>query len=324
MDKLEVVRYTPEHAPEWESFVQRANNGTLFHYRKFLAYHPPERFDEHSLLFLKKGRLLALLPAALRHGDSEKLLVSHPGASFGGLVARPDLSLRDSMRLARALRNYAMASHFGGIQITLPPIIYLQRPSSYIDFALTRTGFQYLKREVSSVIPLPEEDDSILGLFTPESRRAVRRAQKLDVRVRLSTDYATFYGILEKNLRMRHNVRPTHSLAELQHLVAIFPEQIRLFAAFVQERMVAGIVLFDATPGATLAFYISHDEAFQKYRAVNLLFYEVFRRCVQARFRFLDFGLFTVNMEPNWGLARFKESFGAQGVFRDTLILRFH
>jgi len=34
--------------------------------------------------------------------------------------------------------------------------------------------------------------------------------------------------------------------------------------------------------------------------------------------RFLDFGIFTVNMDPNLGLARFKENFGARGIFRDT------
>jgi hypothetical protein len=35
-------------------------------------------------------------------------------------------------------------------------------------------------------------------------------------------------------------------------------------------------------------------------------------------FSFLDFGIFTVNMEPNWGLGRFKENFGSRGIFRDT------
>jgi lipid II:glycine glycyltransferase (peptidoglycan interpeptide bridge formation enzyme) len=56
---------------------------------------------------------------------------------------------------------------------------------------------------------------------------------------------------------------------------------------------------------------------------VNLLFYEVFQWCIAQGFRFLDFGIFTVNMQPNWGLGRFKESFGAQGVFRDTMWLEF-
>ena len=35
--------------------------------------------------------------------------------------------------------------------------------------------------------------------------------------------------------------------------------------------------------------------------------------------KFLDFGIFTVNENPNMGLARFKENFGANGIFRDTI-----
>jgi len=30
--------------------------------------------------------------------------------------------------------------------------------------------------------------------------------------------------------------------------------------------------------------------------------------------------LFTVNMDPNWGLGKFKESFGARGILRDTWV----
>ena len=33
-------------------------------------------------------------------------------------------------------------------------------------------------------------------------------------------------------------------------------------------------------------------------------------------------GIFTVNEKPNMGLARFKENFGASGIFRDTIELK--
>ncbi len=323
MDRLEIEPYTPELRETWDAFVEQSNNGTLFHKRSFLCYHPPDRFIDDSLLFYKKGRLLAVLPAARRHGDDEKILVSHPGASFGSFVTRKDLSLRDAMRLVQALIRYARERHYGGLDITLPPIIYQHRPSQYIDFALFRAGFQYRKREVSSVVPLPPDPAQVMPMLSPESRRNVRRAQKLGVKVRLSDDYETFYAILQRNLKLRHNVIPTHSLEELKTLAARFPELIHLFAAYVEEQMVAGIVMFHAHARSTLAFYISHREEFQRYRAVNLLFYEVFQRCIEQGFAYLDFGLFTVNMEPNWGLARFKESFGAQGVFRDSMVLRW-
>ena len=38
----------------WDNFVEQSSNGTLFHKRKFLNYHPPNRFIDHSLIFEKK------------------------------------------------------------------------------------------------------------------------------------------------------------------------------------------------------------------------------------------------------------------------------
>jgi len=85
--------------------------------------------------------------------------------------------------------------------------------------------------------------------------------------------------------------------------------------------MVAGVVNFVVNDHVVLAFYISHDEAYQEFRAVNLLFYSIFDWAIQQGFRIYDFGTFTVNEEPNMGLGRFKENFGASGIFRDTIEL---
>ena len=89
----------------------------------------------------------------------------------------------------------------------------------------------------------------------------------------------------------------------------------------MKDKMVAGVVNFIATENVVLAFYISHDENFQEARPINLLFYKIFEWAIQEKFRVFDFGIFTVNEEPNLGLARFKENFGASGQFRDTLEL---
>ncbi len=83
--------------------------------------------------------------------------------------------------------------------------------------------------------------------------------------------------------------------------------------------MIAGVVNFIATNNVVLAFYISHDEDYQEYRSVNLLFYNIFDWAIKSGYKVFDFGIFTENEKPNFGLARFKENFGASGMFRDTL-----
>ena len=320
---IEIARYSSKNAEQWEEFVWSANNGTIFHTRQFLSYHPSERFVDHSLLFFKSGRLFALLPAVDFTAEAQRTLISQRGASYGGFVIKDTLSIREAFDLVDALIEYAKRESFDVIDMTPPPQIYLRRPSNYIDFALVQNGFDYRKREISSVIPLDFGRDEILTTFNEGSRRAVRRGKKLGVAVRESDEpreYERFYAILKKNLRLRHNVDPTHTFPELLKVKQLFPERIKLFAAYTPENdMAAGVVMFICNPRVVLAFYISHDEDYQQYRGVNCLFHDIIDWGIREKYGFLDFGIFTVDEEPNWGLARFKESFGAQGVFRDSL-----
>ena len=324
---MDITVFQPDQTPEWEAFVDAANNGNIFHLRQFLSYHPPERFRDHSLIFSKKGKIIALLPAVDCEMEGKRMLISHRGASYGGFVVRDTLSIREAFDLVTELTDYAQKQSFDSVDITPPPQIYLRRPSNYLDFAMLQNGFSYRKREISSVIPLDFRRDEILNTFNEGSRRAVRRGKKLGVQVR-ETDglqhYEHFYAILKKNLKLRHGVTPTHSLDELLLLKDMFPERIKLFAAFTPEDiMVAGVVMFICNARVVLAFYISHDDDYQQYRGVNCLFHDIVDWGIENQYGFLDFGIFTVNEDPNWGLARFKESFGAQGVFRDSLCLEF-
>lgn len=317
---LDFHRFKPEDTPRWEAFIRIANNGTIFHERKFLGYHPPERFNDHSLIIEKKGKPLAVFPAAEIEREGQHWLISHPGASYGGFVYPLDLSIRDSFDLVNGLKQYARHQGFDAIRLTLPPAIYQQRVSNYIDFALVKHGFDYTKRDVSSMLTIEAAPEENLAKFRSTHRTAVRKAIRQGVQIRQSEDYATFYNILKHNLKIRHGVTPTHTLGELITLKNMYPDKISLYAAFHDETMVAGVVNFIVNPQVVLAFYISHDEGYQHLRAVNLLFYEIIKWCHAQGTKYLDFGIFTVDMEPNFGLGRFKENFGASGVFRDTFL----
>lgn len=318
---IKVKNYNSEQAVIWDDFIWKSVNGTIFHTRKFLNYHPPKRFKDNSLLFLKKNKIFSLFPAVDIEYDRKRTLFSHRGASYGGFVYKEGVSIADSFELVEKLIKYGEKEKYERIVITLPPIIYEHRLSNYIDFALIKKGFTYLKREVSSVVRLEDDINKNVKKFKQTNRTAFRRALKLGVGVRKSEDYEQFYQILKKNLKIRHNVNPTHTLDELMLLKQLFPNRISLYAAYKETDMIAGVIMFDCNKDVSLAFYISHDETKQKYRGVNLLFYHIIDHCIKEGFKYLDFGIFTVNMEPNFGLGRFKEGFGSSGILRDTFIL---
>ncbi len=318
---LEVRIFTKADTPAWEAFVSSANNSTLFHERKFLGYHPQGRFVDHSLILEKKGQITALFPAVESVDKNTRSLVSHQGSSYGGLVVDRKLSFRESYDCVEALIDHARKAGFNRIQMTLPPAIYQKRVSNYLDFALIKHGFSYKKRDVSSMLTIENTPEKNLEYFRASHRTAVRKAIKSGVVIRESDAWPAFYSMLQHNLKIRHNVQPTHTLDELIKLKKMFPGKIRLFGAFWEDKLVAGVVNFEVNQDVVLAFYISHREDYQHLRAVNLLFFEIIKWCHQNAFKYLDFGIFTVNMEPNFGLGRFKENFGASGVFRDTFEL---
>ena len=315
-------RYINQNESRWDQFVSSGNNGTLFHLRKFLNYHPKDRFQDHSILIEKKQNLFSVLPAAELIVDGKRILVSHPGSTVGSFVVPENLSIADAMSMSEALVTYLKENNFSGIRITLPPTLYQRRLSNYMDFSFFKQGFTYSKRDVTSILFLEDSLDKNLAKFKSSHLRAVRNAQEKGVNVCQSNDFDSFYHILEQNLKIRHGVSPTHTLAELKNIHVLFPDRVNLFAAFVKDVMVAGVVNFVVNDHVVLAFYISHDEAYQEFRAVNLLFYSIFDWAIQQGFRIYDFGTFTVNEEPNMGLGRFKENFGASGIFRDTIELK--
>ncbi|MFQ6116434.1 MAG: GNAT family N-acetyltransferase, partial [bacterium] len=173
---LTLEPFSQQLAEEWDTFVWDSNNGTLFHTRRFLNYHPGDRFQDRSLIFKKKQKWLAVLPAAVSQIEGKRILSSHPGASFAGPVFKSDLSFLNTFRMVKSLIEFCKQEEFKQIVMTLPPQIYHWRPSNYLDFALLESGFTYVKREVSSVIPLDFAEEDTLMIFSPESRRAVRKA----------------------------------------------------------------------------------------------------------------------------------------------------
>lgn len=308
-----VVKYAEAFHEQWESFVAQSFQGTLFHTRAFLAYHPTSRFEDSSLLFFKKKKLLALLPAAFVQSESRRVLVSHPGASFGGFVTS-SLNLREQCNLLLSLQRYAREHNCAAIELALPPICYQQTDDQSFAYALYHAGFRLQRCELTQAVRLEAQREQN---YSAEFQRKIRRAQMLGVVVQESDDLADFYGILLRNLAERHGAQPAHTLEELLDLRRRLPERVRLFAAFAEEKMIAGYLLFVCNKQAALAFYIAQIYEAQHYRAINLLAHEVMNWCAREGLAYFDFGTSTINAEPNWGLIDFREAAGARGFWRE-------
>jgi hypothetical protein len=323
LEAVELRRYEECLHARWDEFVQDSRNGTLYHTRRFLSYHPPGRFEDHSLYFVKDGRWLGVLPAVLRESDQGLVLSSHPGASYGGLVLAPQARLQDVYAMLTNTISYAEARGCAGIHLLrLPPVCYHRLPAQELDFALTRLGFQMERRELSSVIEFTP-GLAIEKLLTESTAYSARKAARAGLTIAESSDFPAFWEILSATLWQRHEVRPTHTLEEIQTLRDLWPDRIKLFGAFQNEKLIAGVVIFVCNARAFYTMYIAQDFAYQELRPLKLLLPQLMRWGQANGFRFIDLGISTESAGTlvNWGLFQFKESFGARGLVRDSYIL---
>jgi hypothetical protein len=204
---MDINKLAERDHKQWDDFVAAANNGTIFHSLKFLAYHPADRFKDHHLIIRERSNTIAVFPAV----EDNKRIISHQGASYGGFVFKDALGIHTTYLMVEHTVQYFKREGFEKIILTQPPLIYYTNPNQYLDFALMKNGFRNLKREVTAVIPLDTAEP--MATFHGDARRSTKKAIREGVKVLISQDYARFYDILKHNLGMRHNVTPTHSLS---------------------------------------------------------------------------------------------------------------
>jgi CelD/BcsL family acetyltransferase involved in cellulose biosynthesis len=314
MSELVLQRY--EGDPKaWDEFVEQANNGTIFHRLGFLAYHR-ERFAEavHHLAWTKGGILRAVMPLAFSTENGVRVARSPYGASYGGIVTGPELSLTLARDLVLSLVDHLRGQGIEKLVVVPPPNINLARPTDYLEFWLLKAGANCASAELTSYIEVHEEP---LEHFTYSAVKAVRKAKASEIAVEQSHDVEPFYEILVEN-RGKLGVTPTHSRGEIRWLLEELPEHIKLFMAYHGRTPIAGSLVFRVNRRVILDFYWAHRDEYQGFRPVSLLVHEITKWAHREGFRLFDFGRQTIDMVPQEGSTRFKETFGALGVFRTT------
>jgi len=320
---IDVNKMKKSDAVEWDRFVNESENGTIFHLQRFLNYHPESRFTDCHLMFRYNKQLIGVLPGTQKHTGGKKIFVSHPGASFGGLVFKKNISLFRQDSVIKSMLGYFKYNHFDELYITNSPLPYMNSLCESINFFFYSNGLRIIKKELSSVIPLDyTSKDDILKSFKRSTRGSYRKALKSGVYTEESDDVDTFYPVLE-TVKAAYKVKPAHSLAELKKLLKLFPGRIKFFGTFHKKKLIGGIVFFLCDSKNALIFYNIIDKKYQQMKPANCQVYKVIEYLWERGYKELDFGISTIDMDPNIGLIRFKMGFGARNYARNYYYIEF-
>lgn len=249
---MELIRYTPDHKAEWDDFVEKSANGTFLHLRGYMDYHA-DRFADHSLMaYDSRGRLVAVLPANIEGS----VLCSHRGLTFGGwLTATRHFDASDMLEVWECLRRYMVQCRLTELVYKPVPWIYHRLPSDSDIYALFRNGATVQACLVASAVS-PYEPQPL----NKRAERQIKSAVKNGIEVRRSSDYAAFMNMLTQRLGERYDAKPVHTLAELELLAAHFPDNIKLYMAWLPGA---------DSPAAATLIYESHRVMHCQYIATT-------------------------------------------------------
>jgi Acetyltransferase (GNAT) domain len=310
---VRIVQFTPERSDDWDDLVERAPMATFLHSRRFLSYHG-DRFEDASVVLLDDGgRLRGALPAALDPSDPATV-VSHPGATYGGLVHDGSVNgdrARDA--LAAVCTHYAERG-LARLRYKPVPHVYHRSPSADDVWALSELGATRVGCDLSCAIDLDSRREP-----TARRRRSLDRAREEGVTVSDGPGtLAALWPVLADTLERRHGAQPVHTLDEIEELHARFPERILPLVALLGGDTVAGTVLF-ATHTTVHAQYLAATEAGAQASALDLVVEHAIELAGERGARWFDFG---ISPGPGRrgllpGLYRYKVEFGGGGVIHE-------
>lgn len=319
MTKISVHKYESHNREEWQEFLKRTNNGTMFHDLNFLDYHPEGKFNFYHLMFRRGDELIGILPGGVK--ENGRVFWSPVGASYGS-IATKDIRFETALEIVDAMLEYFDRENFKDIYLIPPPLVYSINLSQHIEYAMLYRKFDFELHYISHAIDLKHGDD-FLAQFDKTARKNIHkifREGKLEVCE--SDDYDTFYQILLNN-KAKHNAVPTHSLEDIHRLLELMPDNLKLLMVYYDGKPIAGSLLFLCNSKVVLCFYTMLLYEYEELKPVYLVNYEITRWATEKGYEWVDIGVSQDTqaenpMTPSMNLINFKERFNARGILRST------
>ncbi len=310
--------YQESEAAEWDKFIlEKSMNGTFLQTRKFINYHPKDRFKDASICIRKGNELVGAILGCEIMEDDKKTFFAHKGTTFGGIsVAKNIYSATSVDELMTGLLTFLKENDFEKIFLKMVPTVYQKDNCELLDYFLCKNGF-YCYNELNYYLVLKKYREDIAACFTANKRRDYRYSLKHELKFKQLTSHdeiKEYYEILKKNLN-KLGLKAVHTLDDLLDLkFNRFNDKIEFYGVYKDDKMIAGSVLFYFNDDIVHTQYLSSDEEYLSMFPMDFLIYNLISVGIQKNKRIFSFGICTEDRGQylNLGLSRFKEGFGTE------------
>ncbi len=303
-----IEKYDTKYYTEWNEFIAASKNGTFLFHRDFMEYHK-DRFEDFSLLIFQEEKLVAVLPANIKDNEVH----SHQGLTYGGLLYTSKLKQLSVSEIFTEIVAYLNEEKVKKLYLKQIPFIYHKYPAQESEYALFHIGAKLVSRDGLSVY-----DKEKPLAFTKKRKEAIRRGEKSGLIIKEEPRFDLFWNeVLIPNLERKHEAKPVHFLKEIEMLYNKFPENIRQFNVYHNDKIVAGTTLF-ITDTVVKPQYVSATTNKNELGSLDYLYAKLITELFSDR-RYFDLGpSFGDDRKTiNEGVLFWKESFGARTIVHD-------
>lgn len=303
---------------EWDDFVlNKSMNGTFLQTRKFINYHPQDRFVDRSLCIRKGNELVGTILACELMDEGKRTFFCHKGTTFGGITISDKIYSASAINeLMEAVHDFLQEEGFEKIYLKMVPDAYQKENASLLDYFLYKNGYTCYN-ELNYYMHLDRYKEDVIAQFSTSKRRDYRYSLKNPLQFKLletREEIAQFYEVLKLNLA-KLNLHAVHTLEDLYDLkFNRFDDMIRFYGVYLEEKMIAGSMIFIFDERIFHTQYLSSDEQYLKLFPMDFLITNLIQSAVDMDMELFSFGICTEDQGRylNLGLSRFKEGFGTE------------
>ncbi|WMI68043.1 FemAB family protein [Mangrovimonas sp. YM274] len=313
--KFTVKLYTPNDFDVWNLFVAKAKNSTFLFHRNFMEYHS-DRFHDFSLMVFKDSVLKAVLPGN-RVGE---VLHSHQGLTFGGLLLEPNIGFEQVNEMISAILEFLPKQGIKQFNVKTLPSFYCKSAANEMTFMLQNKGASLAK----TFMVLAVDYAHPLSIHKTKLKHCKRNSDMRFV-IKESTDFSLFWNeVLQPRLQSKFDTRPVHSLEEIQLLRERFPKNIKQFDIFYEDRILAGITIFENELVVKSQYGATTKEG-EKLRAFDYLFIHLIKHFQGKGKHYFSMGTVmddSFEQGYNPGLLKQKEELGCDLYLQEIYSLK--
>lgn len=331
-DNLSVEIYEEEYEEEWDRFVtEHSVNGTFLQTRRFLNYHPRDRFEDASYIVRdKKGAVVAVCPACIRIDQGKKVLYSHMGSTYGGIIISTKwYKTNKTMEIVKCLEKKWRDDGFYKVVLKQTPSLFAVENQDLLEYCLYYLGYISYK-ELNLYVDFDGYNEDILSELSRRKRRNVYNCDKVGCICRKLTtkqDIEKFWHLLELTLQ-KYERKPIHTVEELfDFIINRLKDECEIFGIYKDNEMIAGSMMFYFNRiKVAHTQYLCANPEYNRLSPMTYTYYEMLCEMRRRGFDKVSWGIVTEDMGRylNEGLVDSKEAFGSKHAVNITYEKNFN